>query len=43
MSAPGAKPVLTSLKRDFRNTPESRQFWCPSACLKRADFVAKIG
>jgi hypothetical protein len=43
--APGdalTKPVLTTLKRDFRNTPESRHFRRQSACLKRADSVAKV-
>jgi hypothetical protein len=30
------KTVLTTVKRDFRSTPESRHPQCSSACLKGA-------
>jgi hypothetical protein len=32
----GSKPVLATLKRDLRKTPESRHLQGQSACLKRA-------
>src|ERR1700694_1364858 len=32
----GSKPVLTALKRDFRDTLESRHPQCSLACLKGA-------
>ena len=36
------KPVLTALKRDFRNTPESRHHQPDRPCQFRADIVAKV-
>jgi len=36
----GQKPVLTGLKRDFRNTPESRQLHRTDAVVAQALGVA---